>query len=299
MPRAAPQGEALVIWALLAADLVAILVVYSTVTPGQLHAVTGGGLEGGLSRVLVQLDFPSVAGAAIPIALLALDALPRRAWLLGAPAIALCAFIAWPGVLDPNDLDARAVNVIPAVGVALALALTVAAARVAGTRIAPRRSGDPVRVVVAVVTLLVSLPWIAAEVGLHLPQGVFLTTKLYAEPGQPPTPAVHLGHHHGWTGALLIVTALLLSRVRLRSTRLGTTYALLLGLALSYGAAILVNDFWHEQLVKRGWTSWEFPNALQPGLHVIWAVVLLAVAVLYAAGFARDRTRASGDNPAG
>ena len=42
-----------------------------------------------------------------------------------------------------------------------------------------------------------------------------------------------------------------------------------------------------EQLVKRGWTSWEFPSALQPGLHVIWAVVLAATALLYALGFAR------------
>jgi len=285
--RAAPQGEALVVWALLAADVVAILVVYSVVDPSRLHAVSGHGLGAGLGRALVQLNFPCIAGIAIPIALLALDALPRRAWLVGGPAIALCAVIAWPGVLDPNDLDARWINVVPAIGVGLAVALTVAAARVAGSGFATRRRGDAARVVVAAVTILVSLPWIAAEVGWHLPQGIFLTTKLYAEPGQPPTAAVHLGHHHGWTGALLVLSALLLSRVRLASPGSQKVFAVLLSLAAAYGTAILLNDFWHEQVVKRGWTTWDIPSALQPGLDVIWAIVLVATAVLYVLGFAR------------
>ena len=274
-------------WALVAADVLAILVVYSRVDPSQLHAVSGSGLQGGLSRALVQLDFPSVAGVAIPIGLLALDALPRRAWLAGGPAIALCALIAWPGVLDPDDLDARWINVLPAIGVVLAVGLTVAATRVAGAGFAPRRRGDPVRIVVAAVTILVSLPWIAAEIGLHFPQGVFLTTRPYAEPGEPPTAAVHLGHHHGWTGALLVLSALLLSRAHLKSPRLRNVFAVFVCLGLAYGVAILINDFWHEQIVKRGWTSWEFPSALQPGLTVIWAVVLAATALLYALGFAR------------
>lgn len=286
-PRGVPQGEALAVWALLAADVLAILVVYATVAPSKLHAVSGSGLEGGLSRALVQLSFPTVAGVAIALALLALDSLSRRAWFVGAPAIALCAVFAVPGVVDPDDLDARSVNAIPAVGVLLALSLTVAAARVAGAGFTPPRSGDRARVAVALVTLLVSLPWIAAEVGVHFPQGVFLTTKLYAEPGRPPTAAVHLGHHHGWTGALLVLSALVLSRPRLADRRLRATYALLLALSLAYGAAVLLNDLWHEQVVKRGWTTWEFPSALVPGPHVIWAVVLAAVAALYVLGFAR------------
>lgn len=287
MRRGVPQGEALAVWALLAADVLAILVVYSVVDPSELNAVSGSGFGAGLGRALVQLNFPCVAGVAIPIALLALDVLPRRAWLVGGPAIVLCALIAWPGVLDPNDLDARWVNVLPAAGVALAVGLTIAATRVAGAGFAPRRRRDPVRMAVAVATVLVSLPWIAAEVGWHLPQGVFLTTTLYAEPGQPPTAAVHLGHHHGWAGALLVLSVLLLSRVRLRGERLRIAFSLLLCVGLAYGTAILANDFWHEQVVKRGWTTWEFPSALQPGLDVIWVVVLVSAGVLYALGLAR------------
>jgi len=281
------QGEALAVWALLAVDAIAILVVYSLVDPSELHAVSREGLGGGLSRALVQLSFPSVAGTAIPIALLALDALPRRAWLVGVPAIGLCAVFAWPGVVDADDLDAKPVNAIPVLGVCLAVALTVAAARRAGPGFAPRRSGDALRIVAAVAVALVSLPWIAAEAGFHLPGGVFLTDEPYAEPHQPPTASVHLGHHHGLLGATLVLSALLLSRSRLVGEALRRVYALLLSLMLAYGATNLVQDFWHEQVVKRGWTGWDIPSATTPRLAAIWAIVLGAAALAYALGFAR------------
>ena len=222
----------------------------------------------------MQLSFPAVAGAAIPITLLALDSLPRRAWLLGGPAIALCAFIAVPGVVDQNDLDARAVNVVPAVGVCLALSLTVWAASRAGAGFAPRRGGDPARIAAAVVVVLASLPWLTAELGFHLPGGVFLTDDLYAEPGKAPTAAVHLGHHHGLMGALLVLSALLLSRPRLAHVTLGRVYSVLVSLMLAYGTANLVQDLWHEQVVKRDWTSWDIPSALVPKLSVMWALIV-------------------------
>jgi hypothetical protein len=123
----------------------------------------------------------------------------------------LCTFFAVPGVVDADDLDPKPVNAIPALGVGLAVALTVGAARRAGAGFAPRRSGDPWRIVAAVVVVLLSLPWIAAEAGFHLPGGVFLTDEPYAEPGKPPTASVHLGHHHGLMGATLVLSALLLS----------------------------------------------------------------------------------------
>ena len=274
-------------WALLAVDALAILVVYSVVDPGELHNVSREGLGGGLSRALVQLSFPSVAGAAIPMALLALDVLPRRAWLAGAPAIALCAVFGWPGVVDADDLDAKPVNAIPALGVCLAVALTVAAARSSGAGLAPSRSGDALRIVAAAAVVLVSLPWIAAEAGFHLPGGVFLTDEPYAEPHQPPTASVHLGHHHGLLGATLVLSALLLSRPRLVGDVARHVYALLVSLMLAYGATNLVQDFWHEQILKRGWTGWDIPSATTPRLTVIWALMLGVTALAYALGFAR------------
>jgi len=127
----APQGESLATWAMWAVVLAMILVTYWRLDPDtraatdDLYHVSGNGLAGGLSRVLVELDFP-VAIVAVLLALIAIDALPRRAWLVAGPAIALCAVVAWPGVVDQDDLDARWVNVVPALGVGLALALTMA-----------------------------------------------------------------------------------------------------------------------------------------------------------------------------
>ena len=297
MTRGTSQGEALAVWGLHLANLIAVLVVYSVVDPSETYAVSRSGLEGGLSRALVQLNFP-IALAAIALGLLALDALPRRAWLVGMPALALCAVVAWPGVVDPDDLDARPVNVVPAAGVVLALALTLAAGRCAGWDFAPSRSGDRVRIVVAIALALVSLPWIAAAVGVHLPQGLFLTTELYAEPGQEARAAVHLGQHHSMAGFLLALSALLLSRPRLLGDRLRTAYAARICLMLAYGVANMVNDLWHEQVVKRGWASWDVPEATQPELNLTWALMLTASAILYACGFARPRVTAqSGDNP--
>ena len=280
------QGEGLAAWGMQLANLLAVLVVYSVFDPGETYHVSQSGLVGGLGRSLVQLNFP-IALAAIVLVLLALDALPRRAWLVGGPALALCAVVGWPGVVDPDDFDARLVNVIPAVGVVLALGLTVAAGRRTGWGFAPARRGDRWRIVAAVALLLVSIPWITAAVGVHFPQGLFLTSELYAEPGDTARAAVHLGQHHSTAGLLLALSALLLSRPRLVSDRLRTVYAVLVGLSLAYGVANIVNDFWHEQFVKRGWVSWDIPEATQPEPNLTWATVLLATGLLYALGFAR------------
>lgn len=283
--RPPAQGEAVVVWALLAADAVAVLVVYSVLEPVELYNVSRDGIDGGLSRALVQLNFP-LALVAIPLALLALDALPRRAWLAGGPALALCALV--PLTVDPGDLDARSWNALPALGVALAVGLTVVAARRAGIGFAPRRSGDAVRVGVAAGVVLLSLPWFTAEAGFHLPGGVFQTSELYAEPGEEAAAAVHLGHHHGFAGTWLVLAALLLSRPHLVGERVRRVFSFLLSLMLTYGAANLVQDFWHEQVVKRGWTETDIPSVLQPEPSAMWALVVGTAALVYALGFARS-----------
>ena len=287
MPAPA-QGEAVTTWALLAADAITVLLVYSVLAPAELYNVSRDGVDGGLSRALVQLNFP-LALVTLPLALLALDALPRRAWLVGGPALALCALV--PVTVDPGDLDARWRNALPALGVVLALGLTVAAARRAGIGFAPACSGDPYRLAVAAVVVLVSLPWFTAEAGFHLPGGVFLTSELYAEPGEPATAAVHLGHHHGFAGTLFVLSALVLSRPRIAGARLRRAYSLVLSLMLAYGAANLVQDLWHEQVVKRGWTASDIPSVLLPEVNVMWALVLGGAVVAYALGFARTTTQ--------
>jgi hypothetical protein len=212
---------------------------------------------------------------------------------VGGPAIALCALAAV--VVDPGDLDARPQNVFPAAGVALAALLTLAAARRTGIGWAPARPTDRLRVLTALAVVLVSLPWFTAEAGFHFPGELFLTEEPYAEPGKAATAAVHLGHHHGFSGTLFVLSALLLSRPRPARGRLGHAYGALLSLMLAYGLANVVQDLWHEQVVKRDWTSHDIPSVLQPEPSVMWALVLAGAALAYGAGFAR---RAESAEPA-
>jgi hypothetical protein len=270
------QGDALGAWALWGAVTLAVLVTYSRLDATELYNVSREGLAAGLSRAVVLVNFP-IALVAVALILVAVAALPPRWWLVAGPAIGLCAGV--PFTVDQADLDVRWVNAIPALGVVLALSLTIAAAQRAGASFASRRAGDPLRLVAAALAVLFSLPWIAAELGFHLPGDVFLGEELYREGDGRLFAAVHLGHHHGGDGTMLVLTALLLSRVRIRPGLLGVVFIGYLGLMLAYGAVNLVQDLWHEQVVKRGWTDVDIPSALLPGLRPIWLVIIILAAV--------------------
>jgi hypothetical protein len=267
--------------------LVAILVTYSRLDPAELYHVSNDGLAGGLSRVVIELNFP-IALVAIAAALLALGVLPRRAWWIGGPAIALCAVTAVPGVVDQDDLDARWINAIPVAGVALALGLTIAARRRAGTDFAPRRRFDGARIAIAVVVLLLSIPWLAALLGFYLPEGIFIMERPGKETDGTVIAAVHLGQHHGLVGSLLLLTGLLLSRPRLPPGPLAGVTRLYVSLACAYGAVNMTQDYWNEQLVKRGWVDWAIPSGLHPAPEPIW-LVTLALTALTALALSRDR----------
>jgi hypothetical protein len=212
------------------------------------------------------------------------------AWWAAAPAIALCATI--PLFNDQSDLDARWVNAIPALGVLLAVGLTAAATKRAGPSFAPRRPWDRVRVVAALVVILLSLPWVTAELGFHFPGDVFMGEELGQEDDGRVIAAVHLGHHHGTDGALLFITALLLSRMRVPQRGLRIATLGYLGAMLAYGAVNCVQDLWHEQVVKRGWTDAGIPSALLPGARPIWLVVV-ALATLATLALLRETKSAS------
>ncbi len=102
--------------------------------------------------------------------------------------------------------------------------------------------------------------------------------------------AVHHGHHHGLDGFLLAVTALLLSRLLggIRGPKLRAVTGAYLALMLVYGLTNMANDLWIEQVVKRGWTSWQIPDVLHPEASAAWAAMLAVAALIYFASF---RTR--------
>jgi hypothetical protein len=277
------QGEALATWAVWALIALEVLVTYSWVDPSETYHVSREGIAGGLSRSLTLVNFP-IGLVAIALTLVAVAALPRRAWWAAAPAIGLCATI--PFFNDQANLDAHWGNAIPATGVVIAIGLTAAAARRAGLGFAPRRPWDAARIVASAVVLVLSLPWLTANLGFHFPGDFFMGEELTRENGTPIA-AVHLGHHHGLDGAVLGVTALLLSRVAIPSSRLRIATFAYLGTMLAYGAVNFVQDDWNEQLYKRGWTDASIPSALLPSAKPIWLVVA-ALAVLATTALLRE-----------
>jgi hypothetical protein len=291
--RGPSQGEALWTWGIWAALTAAVLLTYSRVDPAETYHVSREGLAGGLSRSVTLVNFP-IALVAIALLLIAMAALPAAAWWAAGPAIVLCATIPW--FVDQDDLDARWVNAVPAIGVALALILTVAAARRAGAALAPRRPWDGWRIAIAVVVVLISLPWITAELGFHFPSDFFMGEEPGREKDGTPIAAVHLGHHHGLDGAVLLLTALLLSRVAIERGALRIVAFAYLGTMLAYGGVNCVQDAWNEQIVKRGWTDEAIPSALLPGLRPIWLVVI-GLAVVASFVLLREDKRTSYSAP--
>jgi hypothetical protein len=282
--------EVTLVWVLLLLDAVVILVTYSRLPASELYHVSGSGLDGGLSRALVDSNFPA-ALVAIAILLVLLDRLGRLR-VLAVAGIVLCLPVFWPGVVDEGNLDARPVNAIAAFGLLVALALS---ARLALGGWSPSRRGDPLRVVVAVGAALVSLPWLAAELGLFLDRvpllaSLFETGRYRVRGGEV---AVHHGHHHGLDGLLLVLTALLLSRIgpSVRARWLRVVLGAYLALMTVYGLGNMANDFWTEQIWKRGWTDWQFPDLLQPAVSVGWGLIVLGAAVLCAMSYETQGSR--------
>jgi hypothetical protein len=265
------------LWALHAAIGLAILVTYWRLPPEELYNVSEEGLGAGAGRLLVFLNYP-VSLAAIAISWLAAERIRER-WAIWAAVVAtvLCAVTAWPDVVDQDDLDAKPINVVPALGVAIAFALSL---RAPWERLG-RRPLDPLRVVIGVVVWAAAVVWVAAVLGFYFPGDVFLGEELRLGGEGTSYEAVHLGDHEGLDAALLVTSALVLSRY---PARFGVRA--LLGLALVYGLAVEWRDFWFEQVVKRDWTSWAPPQVLTPRVSIAWAT-LLALAVVVALGLRR------------
>jgi hypothetical protein len=279
--------EMLVAWALYTVVALEVLITYARLPVEQLYNVSGSGLEAGAGRALVYLGYPtSLAVIAFLPILVARFAHPL-ATLTALASLGLCLTIGIPGVLEESDLDAKPANALAGIGVGLALLLTfVALARGGRGTSAPFGAWDWARAGLALVLLLASFPWLAAELGFHAGGPVFLSEELRPEPGHPELRAVHLGHHHGMDGVLLAWTALLLSRVPARmpvGVGLRRTLTAYLSLMLVYGLANALQDFWLEQLVKRRATDLNLPSMLRPEATPAWAALLVAAGLIYVA----------------
>jgi hypothetical protein len=249
-----------------------------------LYRVHHNGIGAGFGRELVALNFPF---ALIGIALVGL-AWPRLRHglrIAGVVAIALCAVVYF--AVDQSKLDAKPLNAVPALGLALAVALVL----VVGVSSAPRTTrGDRVRIALVIVLVFFAAPLIAAELGFFL-DGVpvlgwfFETARLTSQPGVSGLHhAVHHGQHHGWEATMLALTALAFSR--LPRPRALDPY---LALMFAYGVGNLINDDWLEQVVKRGWTNRELPSVLTPAANWGWAAVVGGAVAVWALWFRQPR----------
>lgn len=287
--------EVAVVWALLGCWLAAVLVTYARLPAAELYHVSGTGLRAGLSRALVELNYP-VALIAICVLATVAGHLPAPARAPAWVAAAACAVVAVPGVVRQSNLDARWVNAVPAAGAGLACACSLFAT---GPRSPTRAPGDRLRVVLAAVLGVLAAPWIAAGLGFYL-DGVPILGWLFQTSRQvsfhdQPHHAVHHGVHHGLDGLLLVLAALLLSRlVPERSRPRSRAAALLLALALAYGAGNVANDAWLEQVAERGWVSYALPSVLEPGLNWLWLVVLATGVAAWLSWLGRQPQAGSG-----
>jgi hypothetical protein len=275
-------AESVVLWAMFAFVAVEVLITYSRLPPEELYHTSGTGIEAGASRVLVFLGYP-VSIVAIALAAIAAACLRTRTAVLAAAVSAvLCATIGFPGVIDQADLDARPVNAAAGVGVVIALTLTVLAVVHAGLGpVAPLGRADLTRALAALVLLVAALPWLFAELGFYVTDAPVLGRIFLAEQikrsasGEPSLHAVHLGRHHGMDGVLLALSALVLSRVPRLASRRGTiALSAYLALMFVYGLANAVQDFWTEQLVKRGTVSVAIPSLIRPAASWAWAAMV-------------------------
>jgi hypothetical protein len=241
--------EVRLIWGLVGATLAAVIVTYSRLPAGELYNVGHSGFRAALGRAVVDLNFPDSL-IALAVLGVVMPWLSHRARGAALAAAVLCAL--GPAFVRQADLDARWVNAPAAVGVA---------------------RGDRLRLILAAGLALVALEWIAAALGFYL-DVVFQSSQIVSYRGNAPHHAVHHGMHHGLYGLMLVVTALLLSRLPNR-------IAPLLALLAAYGVGNMANDVWLEQVAERGWTSWTIPTCLEPGTTWTWLAVLLATPVIW------------------
>jgi hypothetical protein len=289
-------GHLALVWVLLGMDALAIVATYARVSPAKLYHVHRDGLAGGLGRALVFADFPVafIAIAVIGVAVLRLRRVPSRTGQRLIPALALvgtvlCAVAAVPGVVEQDDLDAKAVNAVPALGVSIALGLSLAAmtaCQVTAAMSWTRR--DTIALALLTPATVVAIPWMLAEIGVFAGDVPLLGRLVMSKEisGAEALPAVHLGHHHGLDGWLFLISAIVLGRT-LRpfgGTRAGLLRGYLSFMAV-YGLANLVNDTWTEQVVKRGWSDWRMPSFLRPAASPAWGLIAIGAVIAFVVWF--------------
>jgi hypothetical protein len=287
--------EMIVIWSVTIILTAAIFLTHVRLPLSEFYNVSLSGLAGGGSRALTYLNYPVafIAIAMIGIAFALLYSVRSSLSTNFKTAIGILTMLALsfslvagiPGVVRQSNLDARVINVIPAIGVLLAIVLTVIALRARGTVRPVGWTGfDWVRTGITALIGFLSLPWILAYFGFYIGDVPLLGNLFMSrQVGEGETlAAVHLGAHHGMDGALFFLAGLWLTRelVRIRPEWLRWSLSAYVALMIAYGSWNATQDFWLEQVVKRGSATVEVPNAVVPALTPAWGIIGVMVLIL-------------------
>ena len=279
--------EALALWALYAAELAAIYRTHARL-PAPPGSTVPPGPAAGVRQAAIFLAHPC-ALAALPLGTVALARL--SAGTIGRAPAQTAAIAGGAAALTLPLTRGRVPPLARALAAATgsALGLTLAAIRSAGIgEAAPRQQGDGARLVIGIGVLGLALPWLLADVGVYVGDLPLLGKVYLSRQRLPPGargPAVHLGHHHGMDGALLAWTGLALSR-QLGGVRppIREPLSLILAFLLVYGLARTAEDFWYEQVVKRGWTGRRLPRLVVAGRPTgrgAWALLGAATGLVH------------------
>lgn len=264
-------AEVIAVWGMLGVDAIAIYRLYARpATPPGMPRRPAGPL-GGVRQLLVFCRHPAspIAVAMLPITLQRLSTRDRLPVAVGSMLVS--------GAIGPRVV--RAARDVAPVGFADAIAsacvggsLTMALGAVWRGGVRPIRpwtgdgaagGSDRFRLALGTGLVLHGLPWILADAGVYVGD-VPLLGRLFLSRDVPSGgrgPAVHLGHHHGLDGTLVALAALALSRTLpdVRPPRVRAALSAYLAMLLVYGTMRAVEDGWHEQVVKRGWTRRRLP----------------------------------------
>lgn len=125
-------------------------------------------------------------------------------------------------------------------------------------------------ILLILLTTFISLPWIFAYFNIPIIDVPILNHIFLA---------VHLGEHHGLSGFRYVLPLLLLYFSFRWFKDLGFRSAVVLSTSpfFAYRLYLLVQDFWFEQIVKRGWINLKLPDPTQvnvmPATYSIGAVI--------------------------
>ena len=125
-------AEVIAAWTGYALVALAILITYSRLPVDELYNVSGSSLSDAAGRVVVFAGYP-MALVALAVLAVVVDRL-RTTWVsvVALVAAVLCVTVAWPGVVEQDDLDVKPANALAAVGTLIALGLTILALRRGG-----------------------------------------------------------------------------------------------------------------------------------------------------------------------